>query len=217
MKNKIITYSIVIFCSILFILQAGQSHAGNASFGLSAGPALGFNSDFNGENTKSGLHFSLGADILYRMPCHRGTFCKSFFVGGYFNWLTPSTYHFNSTQVKDTGIVGNFSEKQFAYAGGIFLRKDFFAENKFHLFTGIGLGFEYFQISESKFQDFLGNDLELDTTGSSLNLSLVPQIGLNYQISHKLSFEISTKAHMAVPMLFRNSYLEFPITLRYSF
>lgn len=201
----------------LLLLSSNPGFAESTKFGLSAGPALGFNSDFNNENTKNKLHFAVSASLLYKLQCRSSSFCEGVYLDGSFTWFTPSTYNFGSTQIKNTGLTGNFSEKQTAFGADLSLRKEFLSSQKFHPFVSVGLGFQYFQISNFSFQDSLGNPLQIATKSSSFNMNVTPQVGVRYQLSHKLSVDAGVKAHMTIPGMLKNSFISFPIGIKYSF
>ena len=214
--NKVIKYALILVLFLLLLIEAKMCFASDFSFGITAGPAIGFNSDFNNKNTKTALHFALGADVFYRVPC-RNSFCNNLFINASFTWITPTTYNFGSTQVSHTGRTGNFSEKQFAYGASLGIRKYFLQDAKFNFFAGFGLGFEYYQISASRYLDQFGKPLGINTSSSSINMSIVPQVGISYKISHKLMLDFSVKAHTTLPAFYKNSYLEFPVSIKFSF
>lgn len=198
-------------------MRLPETRAGRFFVGVSAGPAIGFNSDFNNQNRKNSFHFNVGLDTLYEMDCPSGKFCKGLFIESNFDLFLSSRYDFGATTVSGTGLIGNFTEKVESYAGSVGLRKQFLKENHFQFFVALGLGISHIRIKEFSFRDSLGNDLNLSISRSSNNFSINPAIGLSYKISHKLMFDLGLKWHFLIPQGLNNAFLEIPLGIKYIF
>lgn len=216
MKHKLIIGVYIFFC-LTFLCLSFPAQAETFYFGFSMGPAIGFNSDFNKQNTKSTFHYDIGFDILYGLNCRSDSFCKNSYFEVSFDYLFPATYNFGSTTVQSTGITGNFSEKVEYYSGAFSFRKSFFPRNKLSPFISAGLGLSYVKLSNSRYTDSLGTPLNLDVSGNSLNFNVAPAVGITYKISHKLEFDVLARLTLLVPSFFNNSFLEIPAGIHYKF
>lgn len=204
-------------CVFVLLFLSLNVWAGDSIIGISVGPAVGFDGDFNNGNNKTALHLNVGLDAAYELPCYQGGFCNGLFVEAYFDMTMDGTYDFGSTQLSSNGSVGNFSEKVKYYSGGLSLRKHLSDKGKITPVIGLGLGFSYVSLSDLSFKDALGNDLVLDVSTTSTNFEITPSAGFSYKLSHKLVIDFIPRLHLLVPAFFNNSYLEFPLGLKYNF
>ena len=202
---------------LMLPIMPSEVKASDGMVGVSGGLAFGFNSDFNNKNNKTAIHFNVGFDALYKFPCNKSTFCDSLFLELGFDMVFASTYNFGSTQVLSSGNTGNFKENINYYSGILGLRKQFMGHTKLRPFIGTGLGVSYIQISNALFSDSLGNPINIDLSDSSLNFEIAPSVGLAYYISHRLVVDVTARFHMLIPNFLNNSYIEFPIGLKYAF
>ena len=217
MKTFSLINMFVIISLLMLTTMVSEVKASNAMVGFSGGIALGFDSDFNNQQNKTAIHFDVGFDALYKFPCNKSTFCDSLFLELGFDMIFSSNYDFGATQVLSSGNTGNFKEDIKYYSGLFGLRKEFMNHAKLRPFVGLGLGVSYIQITNTSFTDALGNPLNIDISASSLNFEVAPSVGLAYYISHKLAVDVTARLHLLIPNLLNNSYIEFPIGLKYVF
>ena len=134
--NKIL-FILAITLSLVVIKPATAS---DFMLGLSFGPALGFDVDFNKNKIKTKPHLVLGLESLYKLKCRHGGFCEDTYFEASFDMVFPATYHFGSTHVAGNGQTGNFSETVKYYSGGLAFKKYFLKHSRLKPVLGVGLG-----------------------------------------------------------------------------
>lgn len=208
---------VLFLCSLVSFSSFGLANERDFSIGLSLGPAIGFTSDFNHSHHIMQPQLNIGFDSLYQIPCVNGHFCKGVYIDFMFDYFLPTRYSFGSTKVFQTGLTGNYSKKFGSIGGSIGLRKHFYRRAKLQMVAGVHLGFQRILITDIQYEDALGQPLDIHIKGSSHNFSTGLALGLYYSLSHKLAFEIIPRLHLLIPSLFNNSYLEFPLSFKYTF
>lgn len=195
----------------------GSVQAGDFAVGVSVGPAFGFDSDFNNEHTKTGLHLDLGFDALYRLDCAGGGFCEALFLETNFDMVFAKNYNFGATQVSSNGNTGNFSEKLKYYSGAFALRKHFCGDKKLQPLVSLGFGVSYIKLQDVSFTNTFGTQQNLNLSKSSINFDVQPGVGIAYEISPKLLVDMVARFHLLIPAGLENSFLELPIGIKYTF
>lgn len=206
-----------ILFSLCFAFLPSFAFADDIQMGVSIGPAVGFNADFNDENNTQALHLQLGFNALYEMPCY-SSFCKNLYANFDFDYIFPSNYQFGSTQVQNTGLRGNYSESAEYFSGSLGLRKEFLNGKRINPFAGFGIGLSYLKLGKIHFADGAGDPIEIsiDNT-SSLNFTASPSVGISYKLSHKMAFDFGAKLLFRIPEGFSNSVLIFPLGVKLNF
>lgn len=206
----------LLFCCLTLLMFTHNAHAGNINVGLNLAPTLLRNSDFNGANTKTNLHFSFGLSLGIPIPCQT-RFCQGLFVEPQFQYLWPTRTTFGSTRVEGTGLTGNYSEKLQAFSGAMQIKKHFSLSEKMTAYAGLGFGLSYFKVSDILFTDALGRNQNITVATDSFNFNLATGFGLTYAVAKQFLLDLGVKPHFVFPHVSSQSYLIVPLTLHYAF
>ncbi|MBF0107351.1 MAG: hypothetical protein HQM16_18730 [Deltaproteobacteria bacterium] len=205
------------FLLIIFLFVPVLTHAGNVETGLSFGPSLVFDEDFNGNNRKSAIHMDLGAGLLFDLDCGRGFFCQGFKIGPSFHYIFPAGYNFSATQMPSTGVVGNFSEKVEYFLAGLVFQKNFFKKQKIQPALNLTLGCSQIKISDIAYNYALANPLNIDVSRSAWQFYAEPSFNIYYAITRKIKTGVGISIFLTIPDGLGSAGIRLPFTIAYNF
>lgn len=210
MKTKFI----IIFLFLFFLIP--QAKASDFKAGISIGPAIGFNTDFNQEHSKTKTHLGIGLDTFYSVPCYQGKLCKNIDVHFYFDYVLGTSYNFGLTTLRSTSTTGQFSEKLSFISGGLGLYKYLPLNKKFQAVGAIDLGMEYIRVSSVSFRSVTGAPLSLSLKQSSYHFAVNPGIGFVYKLSDRMQISFVPTFHLPIPTMLNAAFVELPLGIQLS-